>query len=151
MTWAVTGNNLIIKGDLATRFLICQMDAQVERPEERTFKRNLDQYVQDHRAELVTNGLTILRAHFLATDKTQLTAPVPLRSGLHTWGIQSPAKTWPCAWRCSNSAAKPISTSRTTCWTPPGILVLLRIWRMGCEDHHRHQGAVPLQLRAATV
>lgn len=70
--WTATGNNLTMKGDITTRFLLCQMDAQVERPEERTFKRNLDQYVPAHRAELVTAGLTLLRAFSISTDKPQL-------------------------------------------------------------------------------
>lgn len=72
VTWAATGNNLTMKGDITTRFLLCQMDAQVERPEERTFKRNLDQYVPAHRAELVTAGLTLLRAFSISTAKPQL-------------------------------------------------------------------------------
>lgn len=72
VTWAATGNNLTMKGDITTRFLLCQMDAQIERPEERTFKRNLDQYVPAHRAELVTAGLTILRAFSISTAKPQL-------------------------------------------------------------------------------
>ncbi len=72
VTWAATGNNLTMKGDITTRFLLCQMDAQVERPEERTFKRNFDEYVPAHRAELVTAGLTILRAFSLSPTKPQL-------------------------------------------------------------------------------
>lgn len=72
VTWAATGNNLTMKGDITTRFLLCQMDAKVERPEERTFKSNLDQYVPAHRAELVTAGLILLRAFFISTAKPQL-------------------------------------------------------------------------------
>ena len=73
VTWAATGNNLLLRGDITTRFLLCQLDAKMERPEERTFKRNLDEYISARRAKLVIAGLTILRAHFLATDKPQLT------------------------------------------------------------------------------
>jgi hypothetical protein len=73
VTWAATGNNLLLRGDITTRFLLCQLDAKMERPEERTFQRNLDEYIPKRRAKLVIAGLTILRAHFLATDKPQLT------------------------------------------------------------------------------
>jgi len=73
VTWAATGNNLLLRGDITTRFLLCQLDAKMERPEERIFRRNLDEYIPARRAKLVIAGLTILRAHFLATDKPQLT------------------------------------------------------------------------------
>jgi len=73
VTWAATGNNLLLRGDITTRFLLCQLDARMEKPEERTFKRNLDEYIPARRAKLVIAGLTILRGHYLATDKPQLT------------------------------------------------------------------------------
>jgi len=57
---------------MRTRVVLCQLDAQVERPEERSFKRNLDEYIPAHRVELVTAGLTILRAFFLAKEKQRL-------------------------------------------------------------------------------
>ena len=72
VTWAATGNNLTMKGDITTRFLLCQMDAQVERPEERAFRRNLDRYVPAHRAELVVAGLTVLRAFSISSVKPKL-------------------------------------------------------------------------------
>jgi hypothetical protein len=73
MTLAATGNNLTMRGDITARFLLCEMDAQVERPEERAFRRNLDEYIPARRADLVVAGLTLLRAHFLATNKPKIT------------------------------------------------------------------------------
>jgi hypothetical protein len=61
--WMATGNNLVIKGDLATRCLLCHIDPTVERPEERQFRLNLYEYIPEHRGELVRDGLTILSAY----------------------------------------------------------------------------------------
>jgi hypothetical protein len=65
-TWFATGNNLQIRGDMSTRALICRLNPQCERPEEREFTGNLKKYVLEHRQELVTAVLTILRAYFIA-------------------------------------------------------------------------------------
>lgn len=40
-TWVATGNNVTVAGDLSTRALVCRIDPQVERPEEREFEVNL--------------------------------------------------------------------------------------------------------------
>ena len=67
VTILMTGNNLIVRGDLSTRMLIARLDAGIEHPEERSFKRaDIRQYALAHRQELVNAGLTILQAHHLA-------------------------------------------------------------------------------------
>jgi len=68
----VTGNNLTFKGDTTRRFLLCDLDAQMEKPEEREFSRNLEAYIKEHRAEIVIAGLVMLRAYFLAADKPRI-------------------------------------------------------------------------------
>lgn len=65
-TWIATGNNIRFVGDITTRVLVCDLDPQCERPEERRFEINLHQYVPRHREELVVAGLTILRAYHVA-------------------------------------------------------------------------------------
>lgn len=60
-----TGNQLVIKGDLRTRALMCRIDPQVERPEERRFGHDLREWMAAHRPRLVAAGLTLMRA-FLA-------------------------------------------------------------------------------------
>jgi hypothetical protein len=76
--WTSTGNNLTFRGDLAVRTLLCQLDAVMERPEERTFRiKDLKGYVAQHRQELVTAALTILRAYFAAGRPDQQ---------IKTWG-----------------------------------------------------------------
>ncbi len=63
-TFLVTGNNLAFIGDTSTRTLLCKLDPQVERPEERTFEiENLRTFIIEHRSELVCAAITILRAY----------------------------------------------------------------------------------------
>src|SRR5208283_4026396 len=65
--WTATGNNLTVKGDLSSRTLLCTINADVERPEEREFKiKNLAEYLAEHRRDLVPRVLTILRAWYIA-------------------------------------------------------------------------------------
>lgn len=59
-------NNLTLAGDLTSRALLCHIDPEWEHPDERTFKRDLRQWVPTNRARLVGAALTILRAHKLA-------------------------------------------------------------------------------------
>jgi hypothetical protein len=66
ISFLATGNNLAFQGDLSTRALICMLDPQCERPEERKFDVNLYRYVPEHRTQLVQAGLTILRAYHVA-------------------------------------------------------------------------------------
>ncbi|MDR1922242.1 MAG: hypothetical protein LBS31_10955 [Candidatus Adiutrix sp.] len=74
MTILATGNNLTIAGDLTTRALLIlttralliQIDAEMEKPEERHFEIDLTRWIPENRARLVTAGLTILRAYHLA-------------------------------------------------------------------------------------
>jgi len=78
LMWMATGNNLAFRGDLAVRALLCRLDAQAERPEEREFKiADLKLHIAQHRAELIAAALTILRAYHVAGRPGQ---------GLPAWG-----------------------------------------------------------------
>jgi hypothetical protein len=65
-TWIATGNGVVIRGDLTTRTIVCDLDPRCERPEERIFDVNLHRYVPARRGELVAAGLTVLRAYHIA-------------------------------------------------------------------------------------
>lgn len=69
-----TGNNLSIVGDLKRRVMLVRLDAQVERPEQRTFARNHLEDVYARRGELIRAALTIPMAY--------LNAGAPLLDGL---------------------------------------------------------------------
>lgn len=78
-TWFATGNNIEPIGDTVRRVAVCRLRVDVERPQERSgFKYDkIAEYALEHRAELLCNALTILRAFHTATRPTQK---------LKTWG-----------------------------------------------------------------
>jgi putative DNA primase/helicase len=67
-TWFVTGNNLVVAGDLSARAISCALDPGCERPEERTFLVDLHKVVPERRAELAVACLTIVRAYLAAGE-----------------------------------------------------------------------------------
>jgi hypothetical protein len=74
--WTATGNNLVFHGDLPSRALICRIDPQVERPEERHFTiADLPSHLREHRKRLVAAALTILRAYCVAGRPRQAVKP----------------------------------------------------------------------------
>lgn len=79
--WLATGNNLTIVGDLTRRTLFCTLDAGVESPAKRQFKRDIYQWAEIHRGELVSAALTVLRA-FHCADCQQEMEPM---NGFNRW------------------------------------------------------------------
>ena len=57
----LTGNNIIIKGDLCRRILICNIDPQMETPWKRAFKIDPAEYCKKNRLKIVSASLTVLR------------------------------------------------------------------------------------------
>jgi hypothetical protein len=82
--WFATGNNIQLKGDLARRSYWIRMDAGVARPWMRTgFKHDdLLGWVKDHRSEILSALLTIVRAWFAAGRPS---AKVLLLGGFNDW------------------------------------------------------------------
>jgi hypothetical protein len=66
--FAATGNNVVIAGDMTSRAIVCTLDPECERPEERRFKLNLHEWVPAHRGKLVAAALTIVRAYLVAGE-----------------------------------------------------------------------------------
>jgi hypothetical protein len=58
---AVTGNAVRISEDLARRFLVVDLDAKCENPEQRAFNEDFSTFVKEHRADLLAAALTIWR------------------------------------------------------------------------------------------
>lgn len=58
-----TGNNLTVRGDLNRRVMQIRLDAGMERPETRTFERDLLEDIRADRANLVRAALTISLAY----------------------------------------------------------------------------------------
>ena len=67
VTLFANGNNLTIGADMTRRVIMCEMNANMERPELREFKdEHLLETVRVNRARLVVAALTVLRAWHLA-------------------------------------------------------------------------------------
>jgi len=75
LTMFATGNNLQFVGDMTRRVLICRLDPGVERPDARRFNRNLNEWIPQNRARLLSAALTILRAYIVAGKPKQPIAP----------------------------------------------------------------------------
>jgi hypothetical protein len=73
----LTGNNLVLVGDLTRRAIICRLDARMERPELRAFDFDPVADAKKGRAEYVAAVLTILRAYHVAGRPNR---PKPLGS-----------------------------------------------------------------------
>jgi len=72
-TFFITGNNLILSGDLTRRAVVSSLDAGCERPELREFSSDPVAIAKQHRGELVVAGLTILRAYHVAGERVKIT------------------------------------------------------------------------------
>jgi len=68
--WALTGNNVQLRGDLGRRVVPIDIDPRVEHPEDRRGFRHVDllAHVRSERPQLVTAALTLLRA-FVVADR----------------------------------------------------------------------------------
>lgn len=62
-TLFATGNNIVVVGDMVRRTLMMSMDADVERPENRTFKQRPVDIVLADRGRYIAAVLTIVRAY----------------------------------------------------------------------------------------
>jgi putative DNA primase/helicase len=58
---AVTGNGITVSEDLARRFIVCELDARCEDPEQRPFETGFLKRIEHHRPELLTAALTVWR------------------------------------------------------------------------------------------
>lgn len=61
-----TGNNIVVRGDLTRRVIVCRLEPQCERPDERPFDVNLREWLPRHRHRLLTAALTVLRGFHVA-------------------------------------------------------------------------------------
>jgi hypothetical protein len=83
-TWLATGNNIALGGDMPRRCYLVRMDARHPKPWERTGFRHtrLEEYVTDHRGELVAALLTIIRGWYAASCPM---VSVPPFGGFEAW------------------------------------------------------------------
>jgi hypothetical protein len=82
--WVVTGNNVVLGGDLPRRSVWIKLDAQTAEPHKRKDFRHpkLKEWVLEQRGELLTALLTIARAWFAAGRPP---ANVPILGSFESW------------------------------------------------------------------
>jgi len=103
-TWLLTGNGLQFVGDLTTRALLIEIAQQLERPEEREYKRDLPAYIAEHRGELLAAALTIPLAYLAAGEPRNKARLRAFESGTGSF-----------AGRCCGSASPTRSPPRPSC------------------------------------
>lgn len=114
LTVFATGNNLQFVGDMTRRVLICRIDPGCERPDSRTFTRNLNDWVPANRPRLLAAALTVLRAYIVAGKPKQPIAPY---GSFEEWsGLVRSALVWlgeadPCLSRASLEEDDPVLSS----------------------------------------
>jgi putative DNA primase/helicase len=75
------GNNLVIMLDMVRRTILILLDANMESPDKRTFRRSPLHYAAQNRGLIIAAVLTILRAHHVAGYPGR----PPPRSGFEDW------------------------------------------------------------------
>lgn len=81
---SVTGNNLLLAGDLVRRFLVCGLDAGIERPERRTFASDPVRMLLAERASYVRAALTIARCYLERGTRPASMSPL---AGFDEWSL----------------------------------------------------------------
>ena len=87
-TWYATGNNVILKSDIARRICHIRLESPEENPEERSgfAHQNIRGHVYRNRPALIAAALTILRGYTAATaDKPELKPSIPQWGSFEGW------------------------------------------------------------------
>jgi hypothetical protein len=72
MMLIMTGNNLILQGEMPRRILVCRIDPEVERPFSRHFELEPFGYCRANRQRMIASALTLIRAFFTHGVETPL-------------------------------------------------------------------------------
>jgi Bifunctional DNA primase/polymerase, N-terminal len=123
-TFFVTGNNLVIADDLTRRTLLCQLDAGVERPELRKFKRNVLEVARAQRGALVAAALIVLRAWHGAQHSAS--KPEPLGS-FEEWSFRIRE---PLLWLDRIDPCESIATVRESDPNRSLLITVLEQWKL---------------------
>ena len=65
----MTGNNLVLAGDMARRVLCCRIDPRTDRPFARQFDLDPLRYVFEHRVEMIVDALTLVQANLMLNSR----------------------------------------------------------------------------------
>ena len=121
--FAATGNNLQLAGDLSARAVLCQLDPEVERPEQREFRSTCTSGCRRIVANSPQRRMTIIKAYLAAGEPKPA---VPNFARFEDWQqLCRYPLVWlglddPCTTRENIEAADPVRETLRGCW-PPGI------------------------------
>jgi hypothetical protein len=59
----LSGNNVVLEGDMPSRVIEIYLDARTERPDQRTYRRDVLAWARDNRPDIVGHALTIIKAY----------------------------------------------------------------------------------------
>ena len=90
-TFIATGNNLSFRNDMASRAVLASLDAELENPGERVFRRDLKTHVPEHRGELAVAALTVLRS-YIAAGRPRMEGMAASR--FEDWAVVRAALIW---------------------------------------------------------
>jgi putative DNA primase/helicase len=79
---AFNGNNLVLRGDIVRRVLVCRLDARCEEPQLREFDQDLVAEVKAQRGEIVRDLQTILLAYIRSGKRPP---GLPLLGSFNRW------------------------------------------------------------------
>lgn len=87
----LTGNNLILAGDMPRRIFKCRLNSQVENPAFKKYESSALEYMQNNRQKLISSVLTIIRAYQQSDER-------PVNEGLASFEEWSELVRKPIAW-----------------------------------------------------
>lgn len=70
----ITGNNVVVGGDLARRVVVCRIDPEMEKAFTRSFPFNPKDFIREDRMDMVQAALTLIRGAMLWQGRTDVGA-----------------------------------------------------------------------------
>ena len=121
-TWMATGNNIQIGGDMPRRSYWIRMDAHTDKPWTRgNFSHDLEQWIPEHRGEIIAALLTIARAWFAAGKPPARGSTLRKLSTLDGYHWRYSGEYNTCGWLLRQSGPT-LRASRRGCGAMGGIL-----------------------------
>lgn len=124
----LNGNNLLLRGDVVRRVLVCRLDAGCERPELRAIPQDLIAEVQDRRGELVRDLQTIVAAYLRAGSPK---VDMPPLGSFSEWCAMVRA---PLIWSGADDPAQVMERARDDDPTRQALHAVLAAWQEAFGD-----------------
>jgi putative DNA primase/helicase len=117
-----TGNNLRLVGDMTRRAILCDLDANMEKPEKRSFKFDPIEYVASRRGDYIAAAIIIVRAYQTAGCPT----PCSPLAGFEDWSRLVRA---PLVWLGEADAAETMDLAQDEDPERAAIIEVFQQWK----------------------